>query len=140
MSTRSEIHIYGKRNELYGEMNEPFIRLYHHFDGYPNGVGCSLMEEVYPKLMSSNINTAEDIAYFLASHIEDGYEFTEGPHPDIEFLYEINVPAKTIKCFKGHYKTHNYRGHTLKRLRFDKYLEYDLKAMFLPLNKRVKYA
>ena len=134
MSTRSEIHIFGKTGE-------PFIKLYHHYDGYPNGVGCFLMEEVYPKLMSSNDNTEADIAQFLVDHeADDEFEYTVGIHSDIEFLYEINVPAKTIECFKGHYRTHNKRGHRLKHPHFDKYSEYDLKAMFLPLNKRVKYA
>ncbi len=133
MSTRCEIHIYGKTGE-------PFIRLYHQYDGYPAGVGCFLIEEVYPKLMNSNKDTVEDIARFLVYHTaDDEFEYADGIHPDIEFLYEINVPAKTVRCFKGCYKVWNKRGHRLKNPYFMKYIECDLKAMFLPLNKKVKY-
>ena len=133
MSTKSEIHIYGR--------GVPII-LFHYHDGYPECVGYFLIEQVYNKLlMRTNKYSASDIAEYLCTHPRDAeFELTDKVHPDINFLYEINVPAKTIKCFKGHYKTHNYRGHKLKRPRFDKYLEYDLKAMFLPLNRRVKYA
>ena len=133
MSTRCEIHIYGKTGE-------PFIRLYHHFGGYPAGVGCFLIEEVYPKLMSSNSDTAEDIAQFLVDHKADNeFEYTDGIHSDIEFLYEINVPVKIIKCFKGRYKVWNKRGHRLKNPYFMKHTECNLKDMFLPLNRKVKY-
>ena len=133
MSTRSEIHIFGKTGE-------PFIRLYHHYDGYPDGVGCFLMEEVYPKLMSSNSNTAEDIARFLVYHTsDDGFEYTNGVHPDIEFLYKINVPAKTIRCFDGHYATLKKNWELIKPERFLVSQECNLKV-FLPINKRIKYA
>ena len=133
MSTKSEIHIYGRRDEL------P-VKLFHYHDGYPAGVGCFLMEAVYPKFLYSNADTSEDIAQFLVYHTaDDEFEYTDGIHPDIEFLYEINVPAKTIRCFKGCYKVWNKRGNRLKKPYFMKYIECDLKAKFLPLNKRVKY-
>lgn len=132
MSTRCEIHIYGKTTE-------PFIRLYHHHDGYPSVVGKFLIEEVYPKLMSSNADTAEDIAEFLCIHpLDEEFEHTEGVHGDIEYLYIINVLAKTIRCFKGRYKVWNKRGHRLKNPYFMKYVECDLTG-FLPINPRKVY-
>lgn len=133
MSTRSEVHIYGRRDEL------P-VKLFHYHDGYPAGVGCFLMKEIYPKLMKSNKDTVEDVAQFLVDHeADDEFEYTDGIHPDIEFLYEINVLAKTIRCFKGSYKVWNKSGHRLKNPYFMKYIECDLKDMFLPLSRKVKY-
>lgn len=130
MSTRCEIHIEGKKYR--GKV--PVVKLYHHFDGYPSGVGCDLMEHVYPILQSSNKVTPQGLANeLIKAEWDDGYEDAGGIHGDIEYLYLINIPKKTIKCYNGHYKlmpSHEYK--------FEASLECDL-TVFLPVRQTIKY-
>lgn len=136
MSTRSEILISEFWVDEKGKKHKETVKLYHHHDGYPEGVGRFLMDEVYPMLQTSNRNDNCDIANFLIKHKEDDeFELTTSRHVDIEYQYHINVSAKTIRCFAGHY---NYEYDSDKTPRFVKRKECDLKQ-FLPQNPKALY-
>ena len=76
------------------------IILYHHFDGYPQGVGYDL----HCRLKKINGNWYEcDIANNLVKDKEDDYEITSCIHGDIDYLYTIDCDAKQLKCNQMHY-------------------------------------
>lgn len=68
--------------------------LYHHFDGYLEGVGQDLVN----KLSDVQNWNWDDIANcLLKDRHDDGYELTSCIHGDIEYLYTIDVEKQTIK-------------------------------------------
>lgn len=138
MSTRSEIIIKKQWTDRdTGKVHTDKVKLYHHHDGYPEGVGRFLMEQVYPKLQSSNREDVEDYANFLIKHNEDNeYELTLYYHTDIEYQYIIDINRKTIQCFAGHYNW-SYDNPN-KQFRFLKRKEYDL-TEFLPKSTKVLF-
>lgn len=106
MGTRSEILI--KEHGIYnGKKWSNKIKLYHHFDGYPSGVGKFLMETIYPLLMTSHIDVDEVANTLVKNKEDDSFEVTSAIHSDIEYFYEIDTTLKTIKCWKVHY-THKW--------------------------------
>ena len=110
-------------------------KLYHHFDGYPAGVGAFLMEHVYPLLQHSNSETVESLAKFLAKE-DSGYVPTTGFHSDIEYLYIIDITRKQIKCLSGHYQRR--QDGSVSPI-FHTNQEVDL-MNFLPIKGRMCYA
>lgn len=89
MSTRAHIRIQDKDNVLY---------LYHHFDGYPEGVGEELKETL--KTFETETWTAEYIHRSI-SCADDSYEDApEGQHGDEEYAYLIDCGTRTLKCYK----------------------------------------
>ena len=132
MSTRSEIVIkdYGNYE---GKDWKSQIKLYHHHDGYPEGVGKFLVEQVYPLLDSPNID-CDTVANFLIKHKEDDeYEATVYNHIDIEYKYVIDIPMRRIYCYEGHYN--NNRD---VQTRFCKRKEYNL-DVFRPMQIAESY-
>lgn len=97
MSTRCDIIITDNRHRV--------IKLFHRQDGYPQGVGKFLLEEVIEKRLNKcGYYTVNDVANFLVKNKEDeDYMITVGEHPDIEYRYYINVDTKGIKCQKVRY-------------------------------------
>ena len=89
MSTRCQIKItYLKREVL----------LYHHWDGYPEGVGLDLIKrQKQLKTWDGNIIVNELINN---KHKDDGYEIAYQVHTDIDYWYEIDCNRKTIRCWK----------------------------------------
>lgn len=114
MATRCDIIIKDDNTKtVYKE-----LKLYHHFDGYPQGVGKFLIEEVTPELEHPYI-TGISIANFLIKHPkDDGFELTIGEHPDIEYRYIIDVTSKKIECYKCHYE-HNRNDFDLIKFEID---------------------
>jgi hypothetical protein len=107
MSTRCDIIIkdYGTYE---GKAWKVQSKLYHHHDGYPEGVGAFLIKEVLPKLEKSNNISCDDISNSLIKHKEDNeFECTAYNHVDIEYRYIIDIPKKEIRCLKGHYSNWN---------------------------------
>lgn len=133
MSTRSEIII--KDYGIYeGESWRVQTKLYHHHDGYPEGVGAFLIKEVLPKLQNSNNISCDDISNFLIKHKEDDeFECTAYKHCDIEYRYVIDIPKKEIECLKGHYT----KWDSLNS-RFITYQKIDL-SKFIPLKSNKFY-
>ena len=136
MGTRSEIIIKDYwTGETNGRNYKKEIKLYHHFDGYPSGVGRFLMENIYPMLVSSNDMDCNRIANALVKSKEDEtYEITVYNHVDIEYRYIIDIPAKQIHCYEGHYSSWDSPN-----TRFIKTKEEDLN-IFLPENMSKSYA
>ena len=131
MSTRCEILIkdYGNYE---GKDWKLQIKLYHHHDGYPEGVGKFLVEQVYPLLDRQNID-CDRVANFLIKHEEDNeFEATVYNHIDIEYRYVIDIPLRKIKCYGGHYSNSS-------RTRFCQGTEYNL-DVFRPLEIAESYA
>lgn len=86
MSTRSEIVFYKGKKQL--------TKLYHHCDGYLEGVGLDLYLLAFKDLYEDK-NKTMDIDWFiniLQHQInDDGYETTIYNHTDIEYQYNIQV-------------------------------------------------
>ena len=89
MSTRSVVIVKDIKNESL---------IYHHWDGYPEGVGYDLLEKSknFPEYWWVDSITNK----LLKDKEDDGYEWTNGIHSDIEYLYVIDCEEKKIKCFK----------------------------------------
>ncbi len=87
MSTRCQIKItYLKREVL----------LYHHWDGYPAGVGCDLTRR-QKKLNTWNGNV---LINDLVKDTAEEYEISYQVHTDLDYWYEIDCNRKTIRCWK----------------------------------------
>lgn len=95
MSTRCNIVI--KQNEK----DEKPIYLYHHFDGYPEGVGAALKKylsklySLYPLRVANCLVKCEE---------DRGYEITSDLHNDIEYYYVIHCDERkmmTYERYKG---------------------------------------
>lgn len=129
MSTRSEIII-----KDYGQEYNFKVKLYHHHDGYPSGVGKFLIEQVLPKLLRTNSESCDTIANFLIKHPDDNeFEITVYKHVDIEYQYVIDIPKKEIKCYHG-----SYGSWDNPRTRFTG-KECDL-TQFLPITQKEFYS
>ena len=95
MSTRSIVRV---RN-IYGE-----VKIYHHCDGYPEGVGFDLMDrfadsfENFKKLDMKA--TVANVANELVKDSGDSYEITISNHVDIEYEYIIDCDLCKILCFE----------------------------------------
>lgn len=101
MSTRSEIKIIGEFAS---------IKLYHHHDGYPEGVGFDLMNRFWKIRDDYQLWEFNEIANALVKDTKDEYEITEYNHTDREYEYEININEKTIRCWKVDWYN-NEEGH-----------------------------
>ena len=69
------------------------IYLYHHHDGYPEGVGADLVNRLKDHFTGA---TVEDIANKLVKDLDDEYEITTCLHGDIEYLYVIDEEDKSL--------------------------------------------
>ena len=89
MSTRSQIKVtYLKQSVL----------LYHHWDGYPKGVGKDLIQRRKKfNTWNGNILVNELVKNTVK---DDGYEIAFEVHTDLDYWYEIDCSRKTIRCWK----------------------------------------
>ncbi len=95
MSTRCCVKVVQKFGDITKE-----CMLYHHHDGYPEGVGRDLKDRFKPEVQAFSRYTwdIDEIANKLIKDQDDEYEYTAYNHTDIEYLYTIDCNAKTIKC------------------------------------------
>lgn len=132
MSTRSEIVI----KETYnwnGSRHADQLKLYHHFDGYPEGVGKFLIENVLPLIQKGNPSISYIANFLIKSTKDDGYEVTLGKHVDIEYFYEINLTKRSIKCWSAHYKSGKdgiYRLNKTKEENLERFLPLDITNVY----------
>lgn len=101
MSTRSVIRVKESRMTEYGKRKTFKIDLYHHHDGYIEGVGYDLFNRFYDK-ENKKMNLSHDIMKVvdtLVKDSEDEYMVTPYNHCDIEYFYEINITNKTITAW-----------------------------------------
>jgi hypothetical protein len=91
MSTRATILVHA-------EQGKEFCRLYHHCDGYPEGVGNDLQNYLkqYAKDESADIETV--VNELIKNKQDAGYEFTTCIHGDEEFFYDINCDTLNLTC------------------------------------------
>lgn len=86
MSTRCQVKVISRGKE---------VMLYHHCDGYPEGVGYCLL-----KLLKKN----EDgwrASELVTTMIKNGnFEITFGKHSDIEYYYELNFDKEQVLCME----------------------------------------
>ena len=87
MSTRSQIKITYLHRE---------VLQYHHWDGYPKGVGADLIR------WQKGLNTwaGNILVNYLVKDINDEYEIAYQVHTDMDYWYEIDCNRKTIRCWK----------------------------------------
>lgn len=71
------------------------VYLYHHMDGYPSGVGAYLKQLI----KDCDWCILDWVNYLVKNKEDDGYEFTDGIHGDIEYCYVIDADKETLKCF-----------------------------------------
>lgn len=102
MSTRCEILI-KEKGTYEGKDWKKELRLYHHTDGYPEGVGKFLMKTVYPMLVTSHPCVDSIANYLVKNQKDDSFEVTSGIHPDIEYFYEVDINLKRIRCWRAKY-------------------------------------
>lgn len=113
MSTRCCVKVI----ESWGEGEAKITRecmLYHHHDGYPEGVGHDLKRRFVPgdTKYPWDIDT---IVNDLIKDPDDEYEFTALDHTDIEYLYTIDCNAKTIKCNKCRWVFEDEHGNVVDK-------------------------
>lgn len=87
MSTRCNVIVKTKFDKIW---------LYHHHDGYPEGVGQDLINRFKDKFEKTGQIWWSDIINELVKDQNDEYEVTNGEHGDIEYLYTIDCDKKTI--------------------------------------------
>lgn len=84
MSTRCQVKVMQDGRE---------ILLYHHCDGYPEGVGFCLL-----KLMDKYKNWwASELATKMVR--EGNFECSLNYHLDIEYLYEMDLDSGRVRCY-----------------------------------------
>ena len=88
MSTRATIKIAKKgKNDVW---------MYHHCDGYPDGVGSELLDFL------SHIGDENWNQKYISKTLNDedsSYEFTSGQHGDEDYAYLIDCDDHTLKCY-----------------------------------------
>ena len=85
MSTRCNILVRGRGRN---------ITLYHHHDGYPEGVGLDLKRRFFEKDWN-----AYAFANALVKDTEDEYEVCFAIDSDIDYLYIVDFDKREIRCF-----------------------------------------
>ena len=88
MSTRATIKIVKKGKDD--------VWMYHHCDGYPDGVGSELLDFL------SHIGDENWNQKYISKTLNDedsSYEFTSGQHGDEDYAYLIDCDDHTLKCY-----------------------------------------
>ena len=85
MSTRCNIICKIKRA---GEDAQQFAVLYHHCDGYPDGVGYNLIERLEEASGIQRWHAGSFVTELVKDPYGD-YEITTGLHLDVEYVYTI---------------------------------------------------
>ena len=95
MSTRCCVKVVKKFNDD----NVKEVMIYHHHDGYPEGVGADLVNRSKEKWDKyANGWDIDLIVNDLVKDTDEEYEITCYNHVDIEYLYTIDCDNKDIKC------------------------------------------
>lgn len=98
MSTRCNIIIKD------GYTNDRII-LYHHDDGYPEGVGVQLRKALsnyqdWQIKEHAFCNLPNELIKDECGLNDREFEITPNLHGDIEYCYVINCKARTLRCYK----------------------------------------
>jgi len=111
MSTRACIRIKKKIRMNYNDqhLTDCAIMLYHHHDGYPEGVGSDLKEYISdvvskwacgwnPEMIATDL--VRGVIKDDDGNPDLGYEPAICQHGDCEYGYEIDCDKQTLQCFK----------------------------------------
>lgn len=146
MSTRANIIVKGKSTKFY---------LYHHFDGYPAGLGSELKEFCELITKKGRFYSAADVATLLvkkgltlkskdsehAMH-DTGFDISEGLHSDIEYLYIMTIDPFHTQDDGISGRLYEVKGYSV-RCRWDDNLEeinvVRHEAVDIPLNENDPY-
>ena len=90
MSTRATIRV--EDNEGEG------LWIYHHCDGYPQGVGEELKELLVKVGKYADIYDVANYLFKYGKKYGD-YELTSDLHGDSEFVYNIDMGSRTLECY-----------------------------------------
>lgn len=88
MSTRCQVKVITMKDDL---------MLYHHCDGYPEGVGYCLLKLMDRFEDTKGFWSADDIVNDMIK--KGNFEITIGNHSDIEYLYEMDFLAREVRCY-----------------------------------------
>lgn len=86
MSTRSQIKVI---------KNDKEVMLYHHCDGYPEGVGFCLLK-ILEMVKNKKYLGASSVVNSMIT--KGNFEITFGNHLDIEYYYELNFDEEKVIC------------------------------------------
>ena len=107
MSTRCNIIVKAKGKK---------ITLYHHWDGYLEGVGQDLVNKFKNMFIDNNkCYWIHVVNMLVKDKTDDGYEISDGIHGDIEYLYTIDTDKKTLKYQTVGYDTNYNQKFSKKR-------------------------
>lgn len=97
MSTRCNIKLIEKDRTIW---------LYHHHDGYPRYLGAFLLTKYNDTFKDKNkyIDAFDLANELIKDKNDDEFELTNGMHSDIEYLYEIDIDKREIRCFEIGYE------------------------------------
>lgn len=97
MATRCTIKIIGDNENQY---------FYHHWDGYPKGVGYDIFNYLNIK---DKWDFSEIVKEMNSGYVGDDptYEPSEGIHGDENYIYVINCNKKEFICYKNNKLTWN---------------------------------
>lgn len=109
MSTRANII-------LYDRWGSAPIYLYHHHDGFFEGVGRDLVKRLDGRKSGW---CASCIANELVKDCEDEYEITVGVHGDVEYIYKIIAFAKFMEVWAANYSSGKEVWTLEKEISFD---------------------
>ena len=97
MSTRATILIKS-------EKQHEVVRIYHHSDGYPDGIGTDMKNYLKTIFRWDVYEIANDLIKgecgMVFNKPDDGYELTPCQHGDEEYAYIIDCDEKTITCYE----------------------------------------
>lgn len=126
MSTRCVVRIKEKFDNKTKKVD-----LYHHHDGYIEGVGFDLLNYLYD-FEKKELKTS-DLYYtvnFLIKQTKDEYNYTPYNHGDIEYFYEIDVDKQTITGW-------NVNNWGKKMLKYQKYTMKDILKKYEEFKKSI---
>ena len=99
MSTRCNLIIKS------GYSDNSRIVLYHHHDGYPEGVGVQLKKVLagykdWQIQQYGDTSIPNKLVKNTAGLNDNEWEITSGVHGDIDYLYVLNCKARTLRCYR----------------------------------------
>lgn len=95
MSTRATIKVKDSKHEQF---------VYHHCDGYPEGVGKILDD--YLKLLGKHWDFETIVNHLIKTN---GFEYTTGQHGDEEYAYLIDIDASQMICYEIEFDDFNWK-------------------------------
>lgn len=91
MSTRAHIKVTEGQESVY---------IYHHCDGYPDGVGIDV-ENCLESIGFFDKSQTQDLGTVVSNicEIDDGYRVDEGIHGDEEYLYVVDINERLLNVY-----------------------------------------